>query len=74
MILNEDKTNPDGIVEKVDNLARWLLLLKEDKNEFGDGGSDPSTQGGLSAARSWAQPGQGTRPIIHCIAFLLFIS
>jgi hypothetical protein len=55
MILNEDKTNPDGIVEKVDNLARWFLLLKEDKNEFGDGGSDPSTQAGLSAARCWAQ-------------------
>ena len=54
MILNEDKTNPDGIVETVNNLAR-CLLLKEDKNEFGDGGSDPSTQAGLSAGRCWAQ-------------------
>jgi len=32
MILNEDKTNPDGIVEAANNMARSLLLLKEDKN------------------------------------------
>ena len=55
-IQNEDNTMPDGIVENVIMEARSLLLLKEDKNEIGDGGSDPSTQGGLSAGRSWAQP------------------
>ncbi len=55
-IQNEDNTMPDGIVEKVIKEARSLLLLKEDKNEIGDGGSDPSTQGSLSAGRSWAQP------------------
>jgi hypothetical protein len=51
MILNEDKTNPDGIVELVTHLLHFMILLREDKNEFGDGGSDPSTQAGLSAGR-----------------------
>ena len=55
-ILNEDKTNPDGIVEVMINALRFLIFLQEDKNEFGDGGSDPSTQAGLSVARCWAQP------------------
>jgi hypothetical protein len=55
-ILNSDKTNPDGLVELVSGPGRFLLLLEEDKNEFGDGASDPSTQAGLSAGRCWAQP------------------
>jgi hypothetical protein len=55
IIQNEDKTNPDGIAELVANFGRFLLLLKEDKNEFGEGGSDPATQCGLSVARCWAQ-------------------
>ena len=55
-ILNEDKTNPDGIVEMVKNMLLFLTFLQEDKNELGDGGSDPSTQAGLSVARCWAQP------------------
>jgi hypothetical protein len=55
MILNEDNTCPDGIVEKVRGLAR-MLLLREEKNEFGEGSSDPSTQAGLSFGRCWAQP------------------
>jgi len=54
LIQNEDKTT-DGIVELVTKGWRSLLLIKEDKNEFGEGGSDPSTQAGLSAGRSWAQ-------------------
>ena len=67
MISNEDKTNPDGIVETPKNM---LLFLKEDKNEFGEGGSDPSTQAGLSAGRCWAQPRVCQ---IRCIAFWPFI-
>ena len=55
-MLNEDKTSPDGVVELDTTPARSLLLVKEDKNEFGDGGSDPSTQAGLSVGRCWAQP------------------
>lgn len=55
IIVNEDKTYADGIVELFIERECILLLLKEDKNEFGDGGCDPSTQAGLSAARHWAQ-------------------
>ena len=65
-ILNEDKTNPDGIVEVMKNMLHFMILLQEDKNEFRDSGSDPSTQAGLSAARCWAQPRVCQ---IHCIAF-----
>jgi hypothetical protein len=54
-ILNADKTNADGVVELVKSWGRVLLLLEEDKNEFGDGNSDPATQAGLSAGRCWAQ-------------------
>jgi len=70
MILNEDKTNPDGIVETAKNMLLFLTFLKEEKNEFGEGGSDPSTQAGLSAGRCWAQPRVCQ---IHCIAFWPFI-
>jgi hypothetical protein len=66
MILNEDRTNPDGMVEVVKNTSHFVIFLQEDKNEFGDGGSDPSTQAGLSAGRCWAQP--RVCPI-HCIPF-----
>ena len=54
-IMNTDKTNADGIVESLKSWGRILLLLEEDKNEFGDAGSDPSTQAGLSAGRCYAQ-------------------
>ena len=56
VIENNDKTKADGTVEGIQNGNVFLLLVKEDKNEFGDGGSDPSIQVGLSAARSWVQP------------------
>jgi hypothetical protein len=55
MIMNSDKTTPDGIVEMVIGVLLFLIMLEEDKNEFGDGGSDPSTQAGLSLGRAWAQ-------------------
>jgi hypothetical protein len=55
-ILNDDKTNADGVVELLENLGSFLIYLQEYKNEFGDGGSDPSTQAGLSGGRYWAQP------------------
>ena len=57
MIVNADKTTPDGIVEHVQEgkNVRSLNCLQEDKNEYGDGNSDPATQSGLSVARCWAQ-------------------
>jgi hypothetical protein len=54
-IENNDRTKADGTVEGIKDQNGFLLALKEDKNEFGAGGSDPTTQAGLSAARSWAQ-------------------
>ena len=41
-ILNEDKTNPDGVVEIMKNKLSFLIFL-QDKNQFGDGGSDLAT-------------------------------
>ncbi len=55
MVMNGDKTTPDRIAEMVTGVLLFLILLEEDKNEFGDGGSDPSTQAGLSLLRAWAQ-------------------
>jgi hypothetical protein len=58
-MVNSDNTSPDGVIEThvsvqgTPELA--ALVLKEDKRELGDGGSDPSTQCGLSMARYWAQ-------------------
>jgi len=46
MVANTDKTTPDGTVEMIGVLP-FLILLQEDKNEMGDGGSDPSTQAGF---------------------------
>jgi hypothetical protein len=60
-IVNSDKTSSDGVMEVQLSfdaqgiLELAALVLKEDKREFGDGGSDPSTQCGLSIARYWAQ-------------------
>ena len=53
----QNKTTADGTAKlgtKVDDMS-FSYLFEEDKNEIGDGGSDPSTQAGLSAVRSWAQ-------------------
>ena len=54
-IMNTDKTIADGVVEQLIWWGRILLLVEEDKNEFGDGGCDPSTQAGLSGGRCLAQ-------------------
>ena len=56
-IQNDDKTTADGTAKLGTKAGRmsFSFLLEEDKNEFGEGGSDPSTQVGLSAVRSWAQ-------------------
>ena len=57
-VVNADKSSPDCMV--LISLAgeiyeSAITLLKEDKNEFGDGGCDPSTQAGLSLVRFWVQ-------------------
>ena len=54
-----DKTSPDGIIRTkvlVDGQTKFAALcIREDKNEIGAGGSDPSIQVGLSYGRFWAQ-------------------
>jgi hypothetical protein len=57
-VLNADRTSPDGmflISLSGDIYETVMALLREDKNEFGDGGCDPSTQAGLSTVRFWVQ-------------------
>jgi hypothetical protein len=58
-------SNSDGIVEKLFDKAHSLLLPKEEKNEVGEGGSDPSTQAGLSTARCCAQVRYCHHPFYH---------
>jgi len=76
VVENPDRTKADGIVEGYtqDRLQHsvFLCMLKEDKKEFGDGGSDPSTQAGLSAARAWVQPRfEAYRKATACPTFLI---
>jgi hypothetical protein len=71
-ILNNDKTSPDGIVELLKNLSSFLIYLQEDENEIGDGGSDPSTQAGLSAGRCWAQSKVSIPKSLYCILTFIY--
>ena len=72
LIQNEDDMNPDSIVEVGENDTCSMLHMKEDQNEFGDGGLYPSMQAGLSAGCCWAQP-RVCKSMIHWISFLLLI-
>jgi hypothetical protein len=55
MVLNSDKTCPDGIVEFLTPIGAAAVMHMEDKNEKGDGGSDASTQVSLSHPRCFGQ-------------------
>jgi hypothetical protein len=57
-VVNADGTWPDGAlsITLTEEICETVVsLLKEEKNNFGDGGCDPSTQVGLPMARFWAQ-------------------
>ena len=56
-IINLDSTSADGMVVSQALVVGVVaaIVIEEDKNEFGDGGSNPSTQAGLSYGRFWAQ-------------------
>ena len=54
-IVNSDNTRPDGVVELSTPIGFATIMQEEDKNEKGDGNSDPSAQAGFSYARTWAQ-------------------
>ena len=76
-IQNDDKTTADGTAKsgtKAEDMS-FSCLFEEDINEIGDGGSDPSTQAGLSAARSWAQKEVHLDdPHLICLKVHLFFS
>ncbi|KAF8330247.1 hypothetical protein F5887DRAFT_1287342 [Amanita rubescens] len=61
-----------NFAEVMKNTLHFMIFLQEDKNEFGYGGSDPSTRAGLSAIRYWAQPRcKALRNATVCPTFLL---
>ena len=64
-IVNLDSTSANGMV-----VTQALMMgevaavgIEEDKNEFGDGGSDPSIQAGLSYGWFWAQSNVRSNPL-----------
>ena len=57
-IVNQDLTSLDGAILLTlmgDIHEMVALLLAEDKQEIGEGGSDPPIQAGLSMIRFWDQ-------------------
>ncbi|KAH7886464.1 hypothetical protein F5I97DRAFT_1928318 [Phlebopus sp. FC_14] len=50
---NRDRTTPDGQI--FSQRGTIPLMIEEEKNEFGDGGSDPSTQVSFSFLRVYSQ-------------------
>jgi len=52
---NPDGTSADGLYVVVLKYKRIPILILEFKREYGEGGSDASTQAGLSMKRSWIQ-------------------
>jgi hypothetical protein len=58
-VVNLDKSAADGAVATKTPVETGYqlaaVIIREDKNEIGDGGSDPSTQACLSYGRFWAQ-------------------
>jgi hypothetical protein len=52
---NADKTKPDLVAMGQCGNLQTYLVVAEDKNEFGDGGSDPSVQAAFSFQRIFCQ-------------------
>ena len=52
---NPDRTVPDVAVMSLRGGLTVYLVIGEEKNEFGDGGSDPSTQAAFSFLRVFSQ-------------------
>ncbi|KAF9231060.1 hypothetical protein BU15DRAFT_56606, partial [Melanogaster broomeanus] len=52
---NRDKTIPDAMVLSSYKHFQIYLIVSEEKNEFGDGGSDPSVQASFSFLRVFRQ-------------------
>lgn len=54
-IRNSDKTSPDFVTAHSCGELPVYLIIGEEKNEFGDGGSDPSVQAAFSFQRLFSQ-------------------
>lgn len=55
-INNSDRTAPDVVALSSCGELPAYLIVGEEKNEFGDGGSDPSIQASFSFLRTFSQP------------------
>ncbi|KAF8162555.1 hypothetical protein B0H34DRAFT_651171 [Crassisporium funariophilum] len=53
---NSDGTRPDGVITLQIGDTRIAYFILELKRELGEGGCDPTTQGGLSMKHSWIDP------------------
>ncbi|CAA7270120.1 unnamed protein product [Cyclocybe aegerita] len=76
-VVNLDSTSRNGIVitQALVMVEAAAIGIEEDKNEFGDGGSNPSTQAGLSYGRFWAQSNHAKiRENSCCPSFLIAIA
>ena len=60
---NQDGTEPDGVVTHRSGSSKSFLLIIQEKNEFGDADSDPSTQAEFSYLRAHKQQE------VHCFYF-----
>ena len=75
-VQNTDGTRADGAhtirLEKINKTI--VIFFREDKNDLGDGGCDPSTQVGLSMTRYWAQKEVDKRDSLLSFILMLFFS
>ncbi|KAG6377490.1 hypothetical protein JVT61DRAFT_15298 [Boletus reticuloceps] len=70
--LNADKTSPDLVATGKCRELQTYLVVTEDKNEFGDGGSDPSVQAAFSFQRIICQEeNEEIRLRCCCPAFMI---
>ena len=72
VVNNSDRTVPDVAVLSSCGELTVYLVIGEEKNEFGDGGSDPSTQAAFSFLRMLSQKEVMTA-IPHPFYFILLI-
>ena len=72
-IINLDSTSADGTVVSQALVVGVVaaIVIEEDKNEFGDGGSNPSTQAGLFYGRFWAQTVRAFKSSLILLSSLL---
>ena len=68
VVNNSDRTVPDIVPMSSCKELVVYIIANEGKNEFGDGGSDPSTQAAFSFLRAFSQE-EVTTAIPHNLLF-----